>query len=81
MGPLLALVLLLHTLPLALGLHSNEIPPPPREGTAPMMPTSDALLTDWEGQHWVSLDAEQDKVALSWTADQEYITFQVRRRV
>ncbi len=45
------------------------------------MPKSDALLTDWEGQHWVSLDADEDKVALSWTADKEYITFQVKRHL
>ncbi len=38
---------------------------------------SDALLTDWEGQHWASLDADEDKVALSWTADEKRITFQV----
>ena len=38
---------------------------------------ADALLSDWEGQHWASLDADEDKVALSWTTDKEYITFQV----
>lgn len=46
---------------------------------AQLMPESDALLTDWEGQHWASLDADQDKVALSWTADEKRITFQVRK--
>ena len=40
---------------------------------------ADALLSDWEGKHWASLDADMDKVALSWTTDKEYITFQVKR--
>ena len=40
---------------------------------------ADALLSDWEGDHWVSLDADLDKVSLSWTTDAEHITFQVRK--
>lgn len=63
----------------------QTLPPlPPRQGgrsyqpQAASPPVSDALLTDWEGKHWASLDADQDKVALSWNVDQEYITFQVR---
>jgi len=43
-------------------------------------PTSESLLTDWEGQRWTSLDADEDRVALSWSADDEYITFQVGNR-
>ena len=39
---------------------------------------ADALLSDWEGDHWASLDADQDKLALSWTKTEEDITFQVR---
>ena len=50
----------------------------PRIEAQQLMPESDALLTDWEGQHWASLDADQDKVALSWTTDEKRITFQVR---
>jgi hypothetical protein len=42
---------------------------------------ADALLSDWEGDHWASLDADLDKVALSWTTDDKYITFQVKSRV
>ena len=38
---------------------------------------ADALLSDWEGDHWVSLDADLDKVSLSWTTDAEHVTFQV----
>ncbi len=49
----------------------------PSSPSSRRLPPSDALLTDWEGQHWASLDPDQDKVALSWTADQESITFQV----
>ena len=45
------------------------------------MPASDALLTDWEGQHWAALDADQGKVAMSWTTDQEFITFQVGQSI
>ena len=41
---------------------------------------ADALLSDWEGDHWVSLDADLDKVSLSWTTDAEHITFQVRKQ-
>ncbi len=41
---------------------------------------ADALLSDWEGDHWVSLDADLDKVALSWKSDEKHITFQVRER-
>ena len=43
----------------------------------PNLRSADALLSDWEGDHWASLDADMDKVALSWTTDAEHITFQV----
>lgn len=39
--------------------------------------SADALLSDWEGEHWASLDADQDKVALSWTTTNEEAIFQV----
>ena len=42
---------------------------------------ADALLSDWEGDHWVSLDADLDKVSLSWTTDAEHITFQVSKGI
>ena len=54
--------------------------PPGRPGSGSISsapPASDALLTDWEGEHWASLDADLDKVALSWNVDEDYITFQV----
>ena len=50
---------------------------PRNRGTAGIH-VADALLSDWEGDHWVSLDADLDKVSLSWTTDAEHITFQVR---
>lgn len=43
----------------------------------PDFKVADALLSDWEGDHWASLDADLDKVSLSWTTDKEYITFQL----
>jgi hypothetical protein len=39
--------------------------------------TADALLSDWEGQHFAALDADEDKVALSWTIEKDEITCQV----
>jgi hypothetical protein len=42
--------------------------------------SADALLSDWKGQHWASLDADQDKVALSWTTTPEEAIFQVSRQ-
>lgn len=55
---------------------------PPRatvgDGSGSGLLEADALLSDWQSEHWASLDADQDKVALSWTTDKEYITFQVR---
>ena len=43
------------------------------------MANSDALLSEWEGEHWASLDPEEDKVAISWTNTETDITMQVRR--
>ena len=40
--------------------------------------SADALLSDWDGDHWASLDAEQDRVNLQWSSTAEEITFQVR---
>ena len=39
--------------------------------------TADALLSDWEGQHFAPLDADQDKVAFSWTVETDEIVGQV----
>lgn len=49
---------------------------PPDYGR-PNFESADALLSDWEGEHWASLDADQDKVALSWTTTPEEAIFQV----
>ena len=49
----------------------------PPDYSRPVFESADALLSDWEGQHWASLDAEQDKVALSWTTTSEEAIFQV----
>ena len=40
--------------------------------------SADALLSDWEGEHWASLDGDQDKVALSWSIVEAEAIFQVR---
>ena len=50
---------------------------PPEVSDRTNLHVADALLSDWEGKHWASLDADQDKVALSWTTDKDFITFQV----
>ena len=49
----------------------------PRDRLGGGIHVADALLSDWEGDHWVSLDADLDKVSLSWTTDAEHVTFQV----
>ena len=43
-----------------------------------MANSADALLSEWEGEHWASLDPEQDKVAISWTNTETDITMQVQ---
>ena len=43
-----------------------------------MANSADALLGEWEGEHWASLDPEQDRVAISWTNTETDITMQVR---
>lgn len=40
--------------------------------------SADALLSDWDGDHWASLDADQDRVNLQWSSTAEEIIFQVR---
>ena len=40
--------------------------------------SADALLSNWDGDHWASLDAEQVMVNLQWSSNSEEITFQVR---
>ena len=40
--------------------------------------SADALLSNWDGDHWASLDADQDMVNLQWSSNSEEITFQVR---
>ena len=49
----------------------------PPDYNRPVFESADALLSDWEGEHWASLDADQDKVALSWTTNSEEAIFQV----
>ncbi len=44
----------------------------------PVLESADALMSDWEGDHWASLDADQDKVALSWSTTDDEAIFQVR---
>ena len=58
-------------------LSIHTLAPRGRSGAAAGIHVADALLSDWEGDHWVSLDADLDKVSLSWTTDAEHITFQV----
>ena len=60
-------------------LSIHTLAPRDRAGAAAGIHVADALLSDWEGDHWVSLDAELDKVSLSWTTDAEHITFQVSK--
>ena len=43
--------------------------------------SADALLSNWDGDHWASLDAEQDMVNLQWSSNSEEITFQVRLNI
>ena len=50
---------------------------PPDFSRRPAFESADALLSDWEGEHWASLDADQDKVALSWTTTSDEAIFQV----
>ena len=52
----------------------------PPDYTRPLFESADALLSDWEGEHWASLDAVQDKVALSWTTTSEEAIFQVSHK-
>ena len=42
-----------------------------------IMNSADALLSNWDGDHWASLDADQDMVNLQWSSTSEEITFQV----
>ena len=39
--------------------------------------SADALLSDWDGDHWASLDPEQDRVNLQWSSTSDEISFQV----
>jgi len=50
----------------------------PPDYNRPVFESADALLSDWEGEHWASLDADQDKVALSWTTNSEEAIFQIQ---
>ena len=56
----------------------RTLAPGDRGGHTGGLHVADALLSDWEGDHWVSLDADLDKVALSWKTTEKEITFQVR---
>ena len=56
-------------------LSIKPLPAPLRPAKA--LETADALLSDWEGQHFAALDADQDKVALSWSIENDELTCQV----
>ena len=56
-----------------------ETLPPDFAARRPVFESADALLSDWEGEHWASLDADQDKVALSWTTTSDEAIFQVSK--
>ena len=43
--------------------------------------SADALLSNWDGDHWASLDADQDMVNLQWSSTSEEITFQVSNEI
>ena len=79
--------------PAALGrenrdLNIKTLPPDPyvggyRQGhsdyySSEALNSADALLSDWDGDHWASLDADLDKVALTWASTENEIIFQVR---
>jgi|FrelakmetLWP11LW_1041352.scaffolds.fasta_scaffold72692_1 hypothetical protein len=57
-------------------LSIKPLPAPNRPSQ--VLETADALLSDWEGQHFAALDADQDKVALSWSVEKDEIVCQVR---
>ena len=57
-------------------LAIKPLPAPQRPSKA--LETADALLSDWEGQHFAALDADQDKVALSWSVENDELVCQVR---
>ena len=52
---------------------------PPDYSRRPAFESANALLSEWEGDHWASLDADQDKVALSWTTTSDEAIFQVSK--
>ena len=69
-------------------LNIKTLPPDPYSGgyrhengdfyASEVINSADALLSDWDGDHWASLDAEQDRVNLQWSSTAEEIIFQVR---
>ena len=66
----------------AADLNIKTLPPSKVSRTSFMtkediLANSDALLAEWEGEHWASLDPEEDKVAISWTNTEKDITIQV----
>ena len=56
-------------------LAIKPLPAPQRPSKA--LESADALLSDWEGQHFAALDADQDKVALSWSVEKDELVCQV----
>ena len=48
-----------------------------RVGLSALPSVRSTISPDWTGQHSAALDADQDKVWLSWTIEQQYITFKV----
>ena len=63
-------------------LNIKTLPPDPYSGGADyyssgVLNSADALLSDWDGDHWASLDADEDKVGLKWSSTADEIIFQV----
>lgn len=62
-------------------LSLKPLPSAIGENEPPRVETADALLSDWEGQHFAILDGDQDKVALSWTIENDHIMCQVSKKI
>ena len=59
-------------------INIKTLPPDlERVGLSALPSVRSTISPDWTGQHSAALDADQDKVWLSWTIEQQYITFKV----
>lgn len=62
-------------------LNIKTLPPDSYSGgdyySSGVLNSADALLADWDGEHWASLDAADDKVGLKWKSTAEEIEMQV----